>query len=72
MDRVYFKEEDKEKVIKFLNLVALKAKFTMDTKEIIEYFNLLSYMQKDLLPKMDSNIMEITKVTEPEQDKKDD
>jgi hypothetical protein len=59
-----FKEEDKEKVIEFLNLVAKHAKFNMDTAEIINYFKLLSFMQKELLPKINANILEIVKVVE--------
>ena len=61
-----FSEEDKKKVIDFLNLISSKAKFELDTNEVISYFKLLSYMQQELLPKIDSNIMEVIKVVEPE------
>lgn len=59
-----FTEEDKLKVIKFLNLNANSAKLTLDTKELVEYFKLLNYMQTTLLPKIDANIMEVTKIIE--------
>lgn len=63
-----FKEEDKEKVIKFLNIIAKKAKFEMNTQEIIEYFSLLNYAQKELLPKINDHIFEIQEVIEPNQE----
>lgn len=57
-----FSEKDKDRVIDFLNFVSKKAKFEVDTNECIQYFSLLSYMQKELLPKINSNILEIKKV----------
>lgn len=60
-----FKEEDKQIVIEFLNAVAKHAKFEMDTQEIIKYFKLLSKMQQDILPKIESHIFEIKKVVNP-------
>ena len=59
-----FNEEDKENVIKFLNIVAKKAEFKMNTGEIIEYFKLLNFMQQTLLPKVDSHILEVKSITE--------
>ena len=59
-----FTEEDKENVVKYLNLVAKNAQFTMDTQEIIEYFQLLSQMQKVILPKINSHILEIKRVVD--------
>lgn len=59
-----FKEEDKTKVVQFLNMVASNAKFNMDTQELIKYYHLLSYMQKELLPKIEDNIAEVTRVIE--------
>jgi len=61
-----FNEEDKQKVIKFMNIVAKNAKFTMDTAEIIEYFKLLSFMQQGLIPKIDRHCLEVLQVVEPE------
>lgn len=66
MDPNKFTEEDKQKVIDFLNMVAKKAKFELTTGEVIDYFKLLSYMQQKLLTKIDSNILEIKRVVEPE------
>lgn len=65
-----FNQEDKEKFIQFLNMVASHAKFTLDTKEIIEYFKLITHMQKTILPKMDANILEVVRVVEPEEKEK--
>lgn len=59
-----FNESDKEKIIDFLNLVAEKAELTLKTKEAIRYYHLLSYMQNELLPKVEDNILEVTKVIE--------
>ena len=59
-----FTEDDKKKVIEYLNKIAKHAKFTLDTVELIEYFQLLSHMQKIILPKIEANILEITKIVE--------
>lgn len=59
-----FTQEDKNKVIQYLNYVATKAEFTMKTDDIIKYHRLLSFMQTELLPKMEANILEIKKITE--------
>lgn len=59
-----FNEEDKGKVIKYLNIVAKKARFNMDTQELIEYYKLLNYMQVELLPKIDANIFEVKSIKE--------
>jgi hypothetical protein len=64
-----FNQSDKEKLIDFLNIVASKAKFDMNTNEIIKYYHLLSYVQKELLPKIDENIMEVTRVIEDKENK---
>lgn len=57
-------DEDKEKVIEFLNMVAKHAEFKLNTNELIKYFKLLSFMQQTLLPKIDANVLEIKKITE--------
>jgi len=57
-----FTDDDKQKVIQFLNFIAGKAKFDVNTHEIIEYFKLLNHMQKHIIPKIDSNILEIVAV----------
>lgn len=66
-----FKEEDKEKVIQFLNMVATYAEFNkMSVNKLIDFFKLLNFMQVELLPKIEDNILEIKKVIKP--DTKDD
>lgn len=60
-----FTEEDKEKLIEFLNTVAEKAEFKMDTKAVIKYFKLLSFMQQVLIPKIDQHILEVKKIVTP-------
>jgi len=60
-----FNEDDKKKVVEFLNFVSSKAEFKVNTQEVIGYFKLLSYMQQELLPKIDSNILELKEVIEP-------
>jgi len=69
MHKNKFTEKDKEHVVEFLNMVAEHAKFEMTTKEVIKYFKALSIMQQQILPKIESNIFEITKVVEAEQPK---
>lgn len=59
-----FTEEDKQKVVQFLNMVAANAEFKLSTSEVIAYFKLLSFMQQSLLPKIDANILEVKKITE--------
>jgi hypothetical protein len=66
-----FNEEDKKKVIQFLNLIAEKARLDLNTQEVIQYYGLLSYMQKELIPKIDSNILEIVAVHESEDSKEE-
>ena len=60
-----FNEEDKKKVIEFLNIIAKKAEFKVNTSEIIEYFKLLSHMQQSILPKIDANILEVKRIINP-------
>ena len=64
----HFSEEDKQKVVQFLNMVAKSATFEMKTTEIIEYFKLLSWMQQTLLPKIESHYFEIVKVHESDEE----
>lgn len=59
-----FTEEDKKRLVEFINIVASKGEFKLNTQEVIKYFKLLSFVQQELLPKIDANIMEITKVVE--------
>jgi len=60
-----FNEEDKKKFIEFLNYIAKNATFNdMKTSDIIDYFKLLSYVQKNILAKIDANMFEIKRVVE--------
>lgn len=61
-----FKEEDKKKVVDFLNFVANKAKFEVNVKETIEFYSLLSYCQQTLLKKINAHVLDDIKVHEPE------
>ena len=63
-----FKEEDKKKVTEFLNHLAKHGKFTHSVHESIEFFKLLTYMQQELLPKIDENILEVKRVVETPKD----
>lgn len=66
MDKNKFTKDDKEKFVEFLNMVAKKAKFELNTEEVIKYFKLLSHMQQVMLKKVDANILEVLEVVEPE------
>lgn len=57
-----FNEEDKKNFIDFLNMIAKHAKFEMNTQEVIQYFKLLSHMQTKMLPKIESNILEVKRI----------
>lgn len=60
-----FSEHDKEKLIEFLNLVAKHADFSdIKLTDIIKIYGALSHVQKEVIPKIQANIMEITKVVE--------
>lgn len=63
-----FTEKDKERLVKYLNFVFTKANFNMNSKEILEYHGLLSFMQKELLPKVEANIMEIKSIKEDKEE----
>lgn len=59
-----FKEDDKKKVVDFLNHIAKHAQLTHSVQQSIEFFKLLNYMQTELIPKINDNILEIKKVVE--------
>lgn len=65
-----FNEDDKKKVIEFLNTVAKHAKFEMNTEQVIAYFKLISHMQQVILPKIDANILEVKQVVEAKEEEK--
>lgn len=62
-----FSEDDKNKVVQFLNHVAKHATFEHKTNEAIEFYRLLSYMQQNLIPKIDANCLEVKKIIESQQ-----
>lgn len=64
MTKMNFSEEDKKKLVEFLNMVAKHATLNLNTSELISYFKLLSHMQQVIIPKIDNNILEIIKVVE--------
>lgn len=70
MTEMKFTEDDKKKVIEFLNMVAKHATFELNTPDLINYFKLLSFMQQTVLPKIDANTLEIKKVVEAKEPSK--
>lgn len=64
-----FTEEDKAKVIDFLNHVATHAELTHDVKGAIDFVKLLSHIQQVVLPKIDNHILEVKKMHMPKKDK---
>lgn len=62
-----FSDKDKEKVIEFLNFVAMKSEFSqLKVQDMIKFYGLISFMQKELIPKIDSHILEIKNIIQPE------
>lgn len=60
-----FKEKDKTQVIEFLNFVAKKATFNdISIEDNIKLFKLLSYMQIELLKKIDNHLFDNIQVTQ--------
>lgn len=68
---LYFNEEDKQKFVDFLNVIAKSAKFEFKTEEVINYFKLLAHMQQKILPKLDANILEVKRVIEAKKETKE-
>lgn len=63
MDKSSFTEEDKNKLIEFLNFIAVKAEFNgWKTEDSIKHFRLLSYLQQTILPKIEKHILEVGEV----------
>ena len=65
-----FTEEDKKKVVEFLNMVAKHATFNIKTNELIDYFKLLAHMQQQILPKIEQHILEVVRVVEEDKSSK--
>ena len=57
-----FIEKDRDNLVEFLNFVSDKAKFELGTKEVIKFYGLLAWAQKDLMPKINANILEVKAV----------
>ena len=72
MQKNSFLEDDRQKFIDFLNMIADKAEFSLKTDEVIKFYKLLAHMQQQILPKINENILEIKKIveTKPEEPKK--
>jgi hypothetical protein len=64
MGEMNFTEEDKQKAVEFLNMVAKHAKFEFKTDDVISYFRLLAHMQQKIIPKLEANILEIRRIVE--------
>lgn len=63
MGPLSFTDKDKEKLIELLNTVAEKSTFDgLKIKDVIRIYGLLSWAQKDLLSKIDANILEVQAV----------
>lgn len=72
MTELNFNEDDKQKFVEFLNMVAKHAKFDMNTVELVAYFKLLSHMQQRMIPKIDANILELKKVIQTQEAPKEE
>lgn len=59
-----FSEEDKKKLVHFLNQVFKHGNFTLQTQDIIDFYSNLLHIQKVILPKIEANIFEIKKIHE--------
>lgn len=58
-----FTEKDKEKLIEYVNFISTKAKFDdFTTQDAIKYFGMLTFIQKQLIPKVEANIFEMGEV----------
>lgn len=69
MDGLQFNEKDSEKVVEFLNFIATKATFDkLSIKEIIQFYGLLSFCQRDLLKKIEANILEVKSLKQLEKE----
>lgn len=71
MGKGRFSQTDKENVIVFLNMVAKFAEFKFTTEQTIQYVKLLNYMQTQIVPKIEENILEIVRITQPNKDSAD-
>lgn len=64
-----FKEEDRKKLVAYMNSVHTHCKFNdMSQQQIIEHFKLLAYIQQEVIPKIEANILEIVALHEDNKD----
>jgi len=67
-----FTDADKEKVVEFLNFIAIRAEFSnWKTEDSVKHFKLLAHMQQVILPKIEANIFEVKEVVHAKKGKKD-
>lgn len=66
--KVNFTDEDKDKLVKFLNYIAQNATLKHKTEGCIEYVKLLTFMQQVLLPKVNGHILEVKRIVEAEKE----
>jgi len=60
-----FTDEDKAKIVEFLNFIATKAEFNAwKTEDSVKHFKLLAHMQQVILPKIEANIFEVKEVVQ--------
>jgi len=59
-----FTEEDKQKIIDFLNFISKNGRFDLDVPEVIKLYGMLNHMQTKILPKVEANILEVIAVRE--------
>jgi hypothetical protein len=66
-----FTKKDVENVVNFLNFMAQKASFKdWKTEDSIAHFRHLNYMQTILIPKIESNILEVVELKEAKKEDK--
>jgi hypothetical protein len=59
-----FNEKDKEKLVRLLNVVAEKARFQdMKVTDVIEFYSLLAWSQKELISKIEANVLEVVRAS---------
>lgn len=64
-----FKEDDYNILSNFVNFVTRNAQFRVDVKQSIELYNYLSKIQSQVLPKIESHILEIGKMKQLDKSK---
>ena len=60
-----FTAEDVKKLKRFMDLIGANAEMTVKIGPMMESSNLIGYIMRDLIPKIEANILEIKQVVEP-------